>query len=110
MSTHTAHEARHGSAEVRAKVAARLRSIEGHIRGVSRMPDRKLQNSGFIARFGAPDPVNVLFILKIDKNLSFGERKMMDTAKNLLVKEISIASKSEEKKVEQDLQTIFTVQ
>ena len=51
-----------------------------------------------------------LFILKIDKNLSFGERKMMDTAKNLLVKEISVASKSEETKIEQDLQTIFAVQ
>ena len=50
-----------------------------------------------------------LFILKIDKNLSFGERKMMDTAKNLLVKEISVASKSEETKIEQDLQTIFSV-
>src|SRR3990172_2586928 len=51
-----------------------------------------------------------LFILKIDKNLSFGERKMMDTAKNLLVKEISMASKSEETKIEQDLQTIFAMQ
>ena len=51
-----------------------------------------------------------LFILKVDKNLSFGERKMMDTAKNLLVKEISVASKSEETKIEQDLQTIFSVQ
>lgn len=50
-----------------------------------------------------------LFILKIDKNLSFGERKMMDTAKSLLVKEISVASKSEETKIEQDLQTIFAV-
>ena len=48
-----------------------------------------------------------LFILKTDKNLSFGERKMMDTAKNLLVKEISIASKSAETKIEQDLQSIF---
>ena len=48
-----------------------------------------------------------LFILKIDKNLSFGERKIMDTAKNLLVKEISVASKSAETKIEQDLQTIF---
>jgi CarD family transcriptional regulator len=48
-----------------------------------------------------------LFILKIDKNLSFGERKMMDTAKNLLVKEISVASKSAETKIEQDLQKIF---
>lgn len=48
-----------------------------------------------------------LFMLKIGKNLSFGERKMMDTAKNLLVKEISVASKSAETKIEQDLQTIF---
>jgi CarD family transcriptional regulator len=51
-----------------------------------------------------------LFILKSDKNLSFGERKMMDTAKNLLIKEISIASNSEETKVEQDLKMIFSMQ
>ena len=51
-----------------------------------------------------------LFILKSDKNLSFGERKMMDTAKNLLVKEISVATNSQESKVEKDLQMIFTVQ
>ncbi|MBU2234704.1 MAG: CarD family transcriptional regulator [Proteobacteria bacterium] len=51
-----------------------------------------------------------LFILKSDKNLSFGERKMMDTAKNLLIKEISVASNSAETKVEEDLKMIFTVQ
>jgi CarD family transcriptional regulator len=51
-----------------------------------------------------------LIILKSDKNLSFGERKMMDTAKSLLVKEISVASNSEETKVEQDLRIILTVQ
>ena len=51
-----------------------------------------------------------LFILKSDKNLSFGERKMMDTAKNLLVKEISVATKSDETKIEEDLRTIFTIQ
>jgi CarD family transcriptional regulator len=51
-----------------------------------------------------------LFLLKSDKNLSFGERKMMDTAKNLLIREISIASHAEETKVEQDLKKIFTVQ
>jgi CarD family transcriptional regulator len=51
-----------------------------------------------------------LFILKSDKNLSFGERKMMDTAKNLLIKEISIASHAEETKVEQDLKMIFSIQ
>jgi CarD family transcriptional regulator len=51
-----------------------------------------------------------LFILKSDKSLSFGERKMMDTAKNLLVKEISVAAKSDEDKVEEELKMIFTVQ
>lgn len=51
-----------------------------------------------------------LFILKGDKELSFGERKMMDTAKNLLVKEISVASNSEEAKIEQDLKILFAVQ
>ncbi len=51
-----------------------------------------------------------LFILKSDKNLSFGERKMMDTAKSLLVKEISVASNLEETMVEQNLRTILTVQ
>ncbi len=51
-----------------------------------------------------------LLVLKTDKNLSFGERKIMDTAKNLLIKEISVASKLEEAKVEKDLEMIFTLQ
>jgi len=51
-----------------------------------------------------------LCVLKIDKNLSFGERKMMDTARGLLVKEISIAANAEEAKIEADINTIFTVQ
>ncbi len=51
-----------------------------------------------------------LLVLKSDKSLSFGERKMMDTARNLLVKEISAATKSEEIKIEQELATIFPLQ
>jgi CarD family transcriptional regulator len=35
---------------------------------------------------------------------------MMDTAKSLLIKEISVASNAEETKIEQDLRTIFPVQ
>jgi len=50
-----------------------------------------------------------LFILKNDKDLSFGERKMMDTAKGLLIKEISIATKSEEAKIEEDINALFPV-
>jgi CarD family transcriptional regulator len=32
-----------------------------------------------------------LFVLRVDKELSFGERKMLDTARSLLVKELSLA-------------------
>ena len=48
-----------------------------------------------------------LLILKIDKELSFGERKMLDTARTLLVKEIALAKKVEEEQIEQDLDRMF---
>jgi CarD family transcriptional regulator len=48
-----------------------------------------------------------LLLLKGDKDLSYGERKMMDTAKSLLVKEISLARKVEEEKVEKQIDKIF---
>lgn len=48
-----------------------------------------------------------LLILKVEKDLSFGERKMLDTARSLLVKEISLAKKVEEKQIEKDLDSIF---
>ncbi len=48
-----------------------------------------------------------LFLLRHSKDLSFGERKMLDQAKHLLVKEISLAKKSKEEIVEQEIQTIF---
>lgn len=51
-----------------------------------------------------------LLMLKLDKDLSFGERKMMDIAKNLLVMEISIAKDCKEEAVEKDLNTIFAMQ
>lgn len=44
-----------------------------------------------------------LFLLKHSKDLSFGEKKMFDTAKNLLVKEIAIANKTSESEVEASL-------
>ncbi|MBW1763292.1 MAG: CarD family transcriptional regulator [Deltaproteobacteria bacterium] len=48
-----------------------------------------------------------LLILKEDKDLSFGERKMLDTARSLLVKEIALARDVEENKIEQDLDKMF---
>jgi CarD family transcriptional regulator len=49
-----------------------------------------------------------LYLLQEDKDLSYGERKMMDTAKSLLVKELSIANKTEECKVEEKIELIFS--
>jgi CarD family transcriptional regulator len=49
-----------------------------------------------------------LFVLKGDKELSFGERKMLDTARNLLVKELAIARSFPEEKILEELQLIFT--
>lgn len=51
--------------------------------------------------------LRALFLLKHDKDLSFGERKLLDQAKSLLVKELSLAQNVEEKEVEKELETIF---
>lgn len=48
-----------------------------------------------------------LYLLKFDKELSFGERRMLDTARNLLVKELSIAKNTKEEKVAEELDQIM---
>ncbi len=48
-----------------------------------------------------------LYLLKFDKTLSFGEKRMLDRAQQLLVKELAIAREMEEKDVEDDLALIF---
>lgn len=48
-----------------------------------------------------------LLVLKADKELSFGERKMLDTARNLLVKELSIARSHTEDQIMEELKDIF---
>ena len=48
-----------------------------------------------------------LFILKNEKDLSFGERKLLDTAMNLLVKELAIAEGTDEDKVRMGFDVIF---
>ncbi len=48
-----------------------------------------------------------LYTLQEDKTLSFGERKMLDTAQGLLIKEISIADQINEDAVEKRINHIF---
>lgn len=47
-----------------------------------------------------------LTVLKIDKELSFNERRMLDTAQGLLVKELSIAKSSPEDSIREELEEI----
>lgn len=48
-----------------------------------------------------------LCILRSDKELSFGERKMLDTARSLLVQELALAKGQEEDKVATELDELF---
>ena len=47
-----------------------------------------------------------LYRLKSTKTLSFGERRMLDTAKNLIVKELSVARKISENKMEREIERV----
>ncbi len=48
-----------------------------------------------------------LFQLKLEKDLSFGERKLLDTAQNLLVQELSMAKDVDEKSMMQEIESLF---
>lgn len=48
-----------------------------------------------------------LTVLKGDKELSFGERKMLDTARTLLLKELSIVQKISEEDVEKEVREML---
>jgi CarD family transcriptional regulator len=48
-----------------------------------------------------------LFLLKLTKDLSFGERKLYDTAQVLLVKELSTAKKTDEATIVSEIESLF---
>jgi len=51
-----------------------------------------------------------LFLLKLEKDLSFGERKLYDTAQGLLVKELSMAKNTDEKVILSEIESLFSPQ
>lgn len=58
--------------------------------------------------FEIAEVIRDLYLLKDDKELSFGERKMLDMARSLLVKELSIARNKDEGAIEKELDKIFS--
>ncbi len=51
-----------------------------------------------------------LFLLKLEKDLSFGERKLYDTAQGLLISELSTAKNSDEKTILSEIESLFSPQ
>jgi CarD family transcriptional regulator len=49
-----------------------------------------------------------LSLLKFEKELSFGERKLLDLARTLVIKELSIAQNVDEEQVEKEVSRIFS--
>jgi CarD family transcriptional regulator len=57
--------------------------------------------------FDIAEVLRDLFVLKSGKDLSFGERRMLDTALNLLTKELAIVLEATEAKVEDQLRGLL---
>jgi CarD family transcriptional regulator len=54
------------------------------------------------------DVLRQLLLLKMTKKLSFGERKMLDQCKELIVKEISLSSGTPEGSVSEKIDSLYT--
>jgi CarD family transcriptional regulator len=57
--------------------------------------------------FEVAEVLRDLFLLRNDKTLSFGEKKMLDMAKRLLVQELSVAKNMDEDSITEELEDIF---
>ena len=58
--------------------------------------------------FEVAEVLRDLYILKVDKDLSFCELKLLDTARGLLIRELAVARSTNEEEIEQEFQKIFT--
>ncbi len=57
--------------------------------------------------FDVAEVMRDLYRLRAEKSLSFGERKMLETARNLIVKEIAVARRKSEEKIQAEIEKIF---
>ena len=57
--------------------------------------------------FDVAEVMRDLYRLKAEKSLSFGERRMLETARALIVKEIAVTRANSEDKVQAEIEKIF---
>lgn len=58
--------------------------------------------------FEIADVLRQLLLLKMTKKLSFGERKMLDQCKDLIVKEIALSTGSPEGSISEKIDSLYT--
>ncbi len=58
--------------------------------------------------FDVAEVMRDLYRLRSEKSLSYGEKRMLETARTLIVKEIAVARKKAEEKVQAEIEKIFT--
>src|SRR6186997_2820470 len=57
--------------------------------------------------FDVAEVMRDLYRLKAEKSLSFGERRMLETARSLIVNEIAVARRKTEAKIQAEIEKIF---
>jgi CarD family transcriptional regulator len=57
--------------------------------------------------FEVAEVLRDLYLLKVDKDLSFCELKLLDTARSLLIRELAVAKNCNEDAIEQEFKEIF---
>ena len=57
--------------------------------------------------FDVAEVMRDLYRLRAEKALSFGERRMLETARGLIVKEIAVARRKSEEKIQAEIEKIF---
>ena len=57
--------------------------------------------------FDVAEVMRDLYRLKAEKSLSFGERRMLETARTLIVKEIAVTRDKSEDKIQAEIEKIF---
>jgi len=57
--------------------------------------------------FDVAEVMRDLYRLKAEKSLSFGERRMLETARALIVKEIAVTREKSEEKIQAEIEQIF---
>lgn len=57
--------------------------------------------------FEVAEVLRDLYLLKADKDLSFCELKLLDTARSLLIKELAVAKNCDEEDIEDEFRAIF---